>query len=541
MRPSFTIVFFLFINVALAFQETFEERLFQQMASYREQEAPTLSVTFHQPYYVPGDTAYFVVRSICQMGNCVPVRRQIVKILLSSATGEIELRQNVLMTDGAAGNQILIPNIAPGLYQFSASIQSKEKKSPATFVTVPLTIQGPQLIRTSKTTEKLFVHPEGGNLVHDVVNNILVVGPPSQDGYIVDGYETRITDFKLDRHGRGLLSFRPEQGESYHIVVDNKKTRLPGSTDGIALTTVFPEGEFPIRVMLQVGKKSNLRGGKFFLIISGKNEIYYRASVEFAKSSMVMVRIPVDDLPAGILSAAIFRENGEVMAERFFIVDMQKVKATFHDLQEAYNTREKVVAKIKLSSDQVTVNHSSLSCMVINIDLLAQESLTGFTGSYLPSQFSPDSSRKFINTRLLENPIRTDFWREVLNGSRLPYNPGYSSYLRLTGTAFDKNGQPVPDSSKIDFFLQRNSLYYQGYTIGGRFDIPMLFIFEGDDEVFFNITHPTYHISNPTITVRADTVLSASSRLGCPYYKRSLQLLFFQGVEADYRSGFSSW
>src|SRR6478736_3495744 len=84
-------------------------------------DSPKLHITFNQPAYIPGDTAFF--RGFLLRGN--PLKRvsgrHVVNIKLLDRNSQTLLFDKVLFFDGVGISQIVLPtNLSPGAYSIVA-------------------------------------------------------------------------------------------------------------------------------------------------------------------------------------------------------------------------------------------------------------------------------------------------------------------------------------------------------------------------------------------------------------------------------------
>ncbi len=94
----------------------------QTFAAHVEQVRPLkVHLTFHQPYYAPGDTAYFSYY-VLDARTLFPIEgRQVVHLELIDRTGSIVYQQQFLSRSGWGSNQfILKPDFPPGTYTLIA-------------------------------------------------------------------------------------------------------------------------------------------------------------------------------------------------------------------------------------------------------------------------------------------------------------------------------------------------------------------------------------------------------------------------------------
>jgi len=107
-------------------------------------------------------------------------------------------------------------------------------------------------------------------------------------------------------------------------------------------------------------------------------------------------------------------------------------------------------------------------------------------------------SDEFMITQQWRGPS----WTTILNE---PYFAKSASYLRIKGTV-SADGEPVPDSTLVSLFLQNNIAAYSIYTISGEFDAPLLYFFDGTDEILYKVTAGDQVIHNAEIQLTFDSL-----------------------------------
>ena len=142
-------LFFLLIGVGLLFafvnQIDFAAHLQQKLNLFYQRHIPVaLHLTFNQPRYTAGDTAYYRV-DFFTADHQYPVEgRQIINVSLLDGMGNVLRDSRVLLKDGSASNQILLPsNLSPGKYSVVAYHEVMKNHDRSLFFQRPLWISGP--------------------------------------------------------------------------------------------------------------------------------------------------------------------------------------------------------------------------------------------------------------------------------------------------------------------------------------------------------------------------------------------------------------
>jgi hypothetical protein len=104
--------------------------------NFSDLEADNFFVTFNQPKYAPGDTAYFMGYLPANV-NQTTGKKQVVHIKLLGQNNALILQERVLFVDGVGINQIIIPQaLVPGVYQLNFFIETSIlSKTPTVYKT----------------------------------------------------------------------------------------------------------------------------------------------------------------------------------------------------------------------------------------------------------------------------------------------------------------------------------------------------------------------------------------------------------------------
>ena len=126
-----------------------------------------------------------------------------------------------------------------------------------------------------------------------------------------------------------------------------------------------------------------------------------------------------------------------------------------------------------------------------------------------PRRLKGEADKKTMDRYLITQSCPWLSWDKILSPT-VPM-PGYlpQSNITISGKAdFSETGQPLPDSTQIMFFLQKQIFGYEiTTTSNGTFNWPVLFGFTGTDEVFFAASYKGKDLNNISLRLnKKDTI-----------------------------------
>jgi hypothetical protein len=102
---------------------------------------------------------------------------------------------------------------------------------------------------------------------------------------------------------------------------------------------------------------------------------------------------------------------------------------------------------------------------------------------YISAYGNPSAQR--VNQFLITQKWERIDWENVLADKPKPLTHPFQSQTSLTGEVVSKeNGSNPPDSTVLLTYLQRNTIGYEATVEKGKFKVPFIFDFYGDDQVF---------------------------------------------------------
>lgn len=539
-RAGFIFGLIVFLHVSLhAQQADFVQDLHSKLGTYFKKNLPVkLHLFFNQPQYAPGDTAYFKA-SFLSADEYRPIGgRQIIQVYLADGKGVPVLEQRVLLANGFGFNQIAIPaTLTPGIYTVVAYSDWMKNQDASLYFYSSLFICGEKKwIR--EEGDQITYYPEGGNLVASVSNRIAVKGKPGASLKIVNSANNELTAGQLDETGWTSLYVAPTYGEEYFIQKDNgaRQKLMPSQQNRVAMLLTVPKAKSPIRIVLQTNENSFQNGGgDFYLVVSARGNTYYSTRVDLREKKSTIILVPQDQLPAGISLATVFRGDGSVEAERLFFVDPVRPVVSAGLERYTYGVREKVKVRLQVRDGNSTPVKSRIAVTVFNSSLFTDatpdNSLDNFMTLTSDLAYGPMLNVPSARTTssALDNLLITqswkrfrweDVWKDVVKNQYT-----FKSNLHFAGRAFIGNSKdPLPDSTAITFFLQRDVMTYKIYPEpDGTFDFPLLLDFVNNDEVYFRAETRGKLVEN----VRIEAVHPDRVDVKSPVFKQSQELNSF--------------
>lgn len=498
MRKQLSIVFLtlFLISALMAFsiQSDFVNIFQEKLLSYYEHRQPQkLHMFFNQPVYASGDTAWCKISVFAASGFEAQPGRQIADVALVDETGSLVQRKKVLITEGRATNQLVIPSDAtPGAYSVVASMRSVQGQS--TIFQCRLWISGP-VRRIERGEDRIAFFAEGGNFIAGITNKVVVTGPAGASGIVVDRGQQRISSFTLDRDGLAFFIINPAGGQEYSArIIGHGEVSLPLPTDdGIGLLTTVPSNGQAIRLTVQVPQASQYRRQRLHLVMTGQESVLYAAELSFEESNFMTFSFPQDELPEGVARISIFDSEGAPLAERLLMIHRSSAEGlTIEMEQETVSTRGELPIVIRLSDDGKAIS-GALSITVYSSDFVSShysmarnivDEALMYGDIAHAGRVGPRVNDPSVDNFLITQKWSHFSWPDVFN--QRVVSQGAERLLRLNGKLSRTDGRPFPDSTLLTFFLQRSVMTYEALVDEtGRFDIPVLIDFYGDEEVFY--------------------------------------------------------
>ena len=484
---------------------------------------------FNQGKYAPGDTAFFktylLTESLAKVGG-----RQILQLSVVNSAGKEVGHSNFGVRDGVGHDQFVLPDsLSSGFYRFTIYNDWMRNFSSSLFFQEEVEIVKKNKIKAiaEKVSRRVGFFPEGGTLVAGVSNKVILLteGFANASGDLVDDKSNIVTSFHIDGLGLGSIVFSPRHGVKYAVKMSDQVFDLPlTQSEGLALLLTPHADRGPMRMVLTAPANSIYRKQELALIFTSRGEIYYSASVTLENKEFLQLMIPQTALPEGIARLSILTNTGKVLATRLFFVKGDKeVKVSIDATPQDVNTRQKISLDVALMDESGNPLTGEFSVAVLNGKLVDSDSMRNFrdylnifseVGYANPFERSPSSEFIRLDHWLITQKGQRFDWDKILSS---PVNqPKYqmSTLLSKKGRAFDLDtNQPAADSTLIMIYLQKHMMGYETHTTSnGQFELPFLFDFWGDDEIFYLSEFRGRENGNVRIAWLEDDVFVPSSR-----------------------------
>jgi len=507
--------------MAFTINNDFAQILIKKMQQFKRQSPQVkLFLFFNQNTYMPEDTAYFSVRFLTE--DMMPIlHRQIVRVELRNQAGELAYFQNVSVKDGIGANQVIIPSgLKAGVYRWIAySDWMKNFHKKFYFRQDFLLVEKNDWIKTGNENPVLSFYPEGGELVSSISNRVVVQSNTFlSDGRVVNENGEELSRIAFDQYG--LASFRiiPQPEMHYYVEVKHqgsvKRFPLPTpSRDGLAMQLSFEPSE--VKVNLSVPDESKLRSENLWIAISARSQVYFTAPLDFKSKESVSMGFPLNKLPAGICYATVLNERGETLAERLFTGNTApEVKTEIARSKNRYNTRSSIQLQVILRDELDKPLAGDFTISVVNRKFYNEHVSPVSITSYLlfQSDLVEKSMPKGITGASLDLFLITQknhrlIWKDLVSKDDLKYDYSFKQLIEYSGTVEDaKTGKPVPDSSLVIAYLQKNLMGYEAVTRkDGSFELPFILDFWDEDEIFYTVQQK----SGKEVSARVNWILDS--------------------------------
>ena len=468
-----------------------------------------LDLFFNQPKYSPGDTA--LVRTwYLTAANQKPVEgRQIVYVDLMDQQGVRVLRNQLMIVNGFASNELVIPkSLSPGIYLLVAYSDWMKNLDPSLFFKQEFIVTGLDVLQKSTTDEKeinITIFPEGGAWITDLENNLLLqlTGELKNGKAVIKSDSGEIALPLWDADGLAEVKMIPRQNTTYYAEVtvngQLKKFPLPAPRRNGFSIRITTSGEAnSLTATLQPSKGMDLKK-KYFLILTNARDIIYSRQIEFAHGGPTEYSLP-DELPSGIAQVMIVDEDLTRWVQRVVPIGPKSTHSVaIKQATKIYSTREAANIEINVTDRTGNPVQGVFTARITSQTLFDEPSTHTGSGDNLllysdistSFRLKEASDMKRINRYLIGQTCPWLDWDLLL--SQNPPAPHYfpKTNLTLSGKAsFLDTGKAVPDSTQMMFFLQKQVFGYEIYTdVRGQFNCPILFDFSGTDDVFYSASH----------------------------------------------------
>lgn len=468
-------------------------------------------------HYFPGDTVWF--KGYIMQGGIPSTLSTTLLADMADANGKLVRQTKWPMIEGSAAGFFSLHDIKEGTYQFRVYTPWMMNQDTAFFFKKTILVVQPQgkPIPPSFDFQVQFL-PEGGHFVAGVVNNLAFIAqgnngkPAAVTGKIVDQTtQEEVIEIQSLHDGMGSIMMVPQVGSKYAAVL---------TCNGIEKTIPLPEAQTN-KLSLRVQQHSEqlffqLQAGENFAVAKptitilgnmGQQTVYKAMAKSDKLKEGVSGRIPVKNLPVGVLVLTIFGDNMKPLAERVVFVH--------HD--SGYKALTPMVG---LKTDTLTANKRALNVWHLEVpagrkrnlslsitdesrvpgpqneeNILSRLLISGEikgklynAGYYLNNPY--DSVKRAIDLVTLTHGWRKYTWETMARGFYPPVRVKPSEYLTLQGDVLNASGRKSLPNQELMLFLTGKDSSRQFLTATtdfmGNFKIPG-YVFFDTMQVFYQL------------------------------------------------------
>ncbi|WP_186756508.1 hypothetical protein [Echinicola salinicaeni] len=224
--------------------------------------------------------------------------------------------------------------------------------------------------------------PEGGDMIHRTISKVgfKAVNSKGQGskvkGNIVNDKGEIITDFESNHLGMGTVFLSPDSARQYFAAIPSKRDTTINFQ--FPLPKVKPKGQsFSLvrgeNIIRLISVNSAPVNDSIFIQIKCRGIEYFLMKGRLKKGEM-MVPLPQNSLPEGILSFTLLNQNRQPIAERLYFNERSenRLQVKAQTDSSSYKQRKKTTLDIKVLDPAGNPEKVNLSVLVINNELMGK-------------------------------------------------------------------------------------------------------------------------------------------------------------------------
>lgn len=321
--------------------------------------------------------------------------------------------------------------------------------------------------------------PEGGDLISGLAKNVAFKAVSNDGksaavkGKLIDGKKNEILEFADLGMGMGYFSFIPMSGETYKAVItfDNGQERtydLPAPVDeAVNLVSLkADETHMQLGIVTSDSHFKKVENNAFYVLGQSNGHLVYAAQVAL-KNSSVLVKVPRENMPNGIVQYTLFAADGTPLSER--LVFCQSTTEDLLDIsvttdKDSYNSKDPVKLKIGVKNgtdsvmgsfsvtvtDEAKVPYNDDQDLSILSNLLLVSDLQGYVEK--PNYyFNTENANRAeaLEALLMTQGFRRFEYKELLKGNYPQVSFMPEQGISLSGTLRMNTGRTQPNGGLL--------------------------------------------------------------------------------------------
>ncbi|WP_299363635.1 hypothetical protein, partial [Winogradskyella sp.] len=351
-----------------------EKDIIANYKSYTEAPREVVYLHLNKSTYVKGEDIGFTAYVFNKQSKKPSLITTNLYVSLEDENNNIVEQALLKVEDGVASNVITIDSTyALGNYTIKAYTNWIRNFNGQGAFIEPIKIVEPNIKNDTNVTpanEKIDAQflPEGGHLLHNVVNSVGVVlkdsnglGIANATGKVMDKNNQLITEFKVNHLGIGRFLLMAESNNSYTIEInhDDKEHHMGLNQKveplGVTLSVVSHRNKAIVTLITNNESLAQIKDKPYALALHNGKEIDI-IDVVFKDETTIIKMFDLNTLPAGINMFTLFNENKQPIVERllFNYNGIQTIKP------------QKVVARQVQDSIEIELNINQIDPSLFN-------------------------------------------------------------------------------------------------------------------------------------------------------------------------------
>ena len=497
----------------------FLQEIEQKYEAFKEK-YPTakINLIFNQPIYATGDTAFFSAWYVNE--ELLALKGDhIVTLDLVNGNGNTVQKIRFKVKNGRGSNQIALrADLPPAEYKFVAYTDWMRNFGESWFYQKRIQIVSRKKLQTQTGQgNAVTFFAEGGNLIEGLLSKVIVLGAASSELTVKDSNHSEVAKVSLDSTGVGSFFFIPKPDQTYYTnwpTLEEKWVLPKALRDGLSVKIDLKD---TCVILLSLPPDSKWSSKELFSIVTSRGKIVAGKKVIIKPNETYHLQIPIPEKSDAYHQVVVISADKQILAERVFIPHQTNKASVKLQLSPAAKQRQSISFTVGLMDNLSYPLESDLCITVLQKKLFASDhSYNSFYLSDLPDVM--DRAEKFgfknlsdLNDFLITQKWHRTKWNAILENQTLTMPFPFQSLITLTGQIASKTtGSPPPDSTVIISYLQKNTVGYEAYANKGKFQIPILFDFWGDDQIFLTLQRKSKSLDNEY------DIIIAKDSLGLP-------------------------
>lgn len=331
-------------------------------------------------------------------------------------------------------------------------------------------------------------YTEGNNLVSGLNNKIAITVTDSYNnlfdfkGKLYNSKNKEVLSFSSILKGKSLFSFIPDNDKYYIKITEPKisdeKYPLPSvNENGIILTN---NGQSNVMAYLNVLKKT-AEPEKYYVIAHKKGQILYASISTFTNEGLI--KLPVNDLPNGIIQILLFNENQMLIVKRNVIIEHSGI-INIEGIEDT-NPKSETAIKVIIDKNEKVISSESYSISIVDKNTIYNKSKEQHINSQL-NNYANEYYFSYYNNELNKDQKQNIKECLALTNIDLDYdydgiidflNSNLYGYMNLDGyfgRIYNDNNYPISNAKilvvnkeslvSLNLFSDKDGYFYLPYS-----------------------------------------------------------------------------